>query len=120
MRDTPYMVFEYMLYGDLAELLRKTDPSIRGSEPAVPLRKVNIKLPVSTGWLCRLIYYVNTLLQYTAILKVGKNDNFQMNNYDINLMFAENKNFRYVLELPPNETHSLSLRAKIGNYYKPM
>ena len=46
------MVFEYMLHGDLAELLRKTDPSIRGSEPAVPLRKVNIKLPVSIGKLC--------------------------------------------------------------------
>ena len=39
-RDTPYMVFEYMLHGDLAELLRKTDPSIRGTEPTFPLRKV--------------------------------------------------------------------------------
>ena len=34
------MVFEYMLHGDLAELLRKTDPSIRGTEPTFPLRKV--------------------------------------------------------------------------------
>ena len=41
-RDTPYMVFEYMLHGDLAELLRKTDPSIRGSEPSVNLSKVSI------------------------------------------------------------------------------
>ena len=41
-RDTPYMVFEYMLHGDLAELLRKTDPSIRGSEPSVNLSKVRI------------------------------------------------------------------------------
>lgn len=41
-RDTPYMVFEYMLHGDLAELLRKTDPSIRGTEPTFPLRKVDL------------------------------------------------------------------------------
>ena len=42
------MVFEYMLHGDLAELLRKADPSIRGTEPPVPLKKVSFPLSATT------------------------------------------------------------------------
>ena len=67
-RDTPYMVFEYMLHGDLAELLRKADPSIRGTKPPVPLKKVlyalSAMVPVDylQGWVkpcgVKILYFL--------------------------------------------------------------
>ncbi|XP_052237242.1 tyrosine-protein kinase transmembrane receptor Ror-like [Dreissena polymorpha] len=39
--ETPYMVFEYMLHGDLAELLRKNDPSIR-QEKTLLLERIDL------------------------------------------------------------------------------
>ncbi len=36
------MVFEYMEYGDLAELLRKNDPILRKTDDCIVLQKVNV------------------------------------------------------------------------------
>ena len=38
--DAPYMVFEYMEHGDLADLLRRNDPAI-GRGQAVELKQVH-------------------------------------------------------------------------------
>lgn len=40
--DSPYMVFEYMEYGDLADLLRKNDP-IHGREKTLDLKQVKTR-----------------------------------------------------------------------------
>ena len=39
--DSPYMVFEYMEHGDLADLLRKNDPSL-GTERYFELKQVTV------------------------------------------------------------------------------
>ena len=39
-------------------------------------------------------------VQYTAIFHGCKNDNFQMNFFDIFLIFAQNIDCGYTLELP--------------------
>ena len=39
--DTPYMIFEYMMHGDLAELLRKNDPTVRKGEDTLILERVS-------------------------------------------------------------------------------
>ena len=41
--DSPYMVFEYMEYGDLADLLRKNDPSL-GADRHFDLKQVSLFL----------------------------------------------------------------------------
>jgi len=38
--ETPYMVFEYMLHGDLADLLRKNDTAMRAHDNHITLEKV--------------------------------------------------------------------------------
>ena len=38
--DAPYMVFEYMEHGDLADLLRSNDPSI-GRSQSMQLKEVS-------------------------------------------------------------------------------
>ncbi|KAL3854022.1 hypothetical protein ACJMK2_013304 [Sinanodonta woodiana] len=40
--DTPYMIFEYMVHGDLAQLLRRNDPSIAMSNSDFRLSKSNL------------------------------------------------------------------------------
>ncbi|OPL33559.1 skeletal kinase-like receptor tyrosine protein, partial [Mytilus galloprovincialis] len=35
--ETPYMVFEYMVHGDLADLLRRNDPAMRSSDRDITL-----------------------------------------------------------------------------------
>ena len=45
-----------------------------------------------------LIRYENTPMQYTAIFHRCKNDNFQMKNCDIFLIFAQNIDCGYMLE----------------------
>ena len=41
--DSPYMVFEYMEHGDLADLLRKNDPSL-GADRHFDLKQVSLFL----------------------------------------------------------------------------
>ena len=58
-------------------------------------------------------------MQYTAVFHGCKNVNFQMKNYNIFLIFAQNIDCGYTLE-PPHEavltsTHNLCFRAKIRN-----
>lgn len=36
------MVFEYMVHGDLADLLRRNDPAMRSSDRDITLEKVRI------------------------------------------------------------------------------
>ena len=62
-------------------------------------------------------------VQYSAILKNYKKDNFQMKNYDNFLIFAQNKDRGYTLE--PIEavltsTHNLCFRAKIRKMNTPV
>ena len=45
-------------------------------------------------------HYENTPMQYTAIFHCCKNDNFQMKNSDIFLIFAQNIDRGYMLEPP--------------------
>ena len=45
-------------------------------------------------------HYENIPMQYTAIFHGCKIDNFQMKKFDIFLIFAQNINCGYTLELP--------------------
>ena len=47
-----------------------------------------------------IIHYANMSVQYTAIFYSCKNDNFQMKNCDIFLIFAQNIDRGYTLEPP--------------------
>ena len=49
---------------------------------------------------CALYHYDNTHMQYTVIFHSCKNDNFQMKNGDIFLIFAQNIDRGYTLEPP--------------------
>ena len=49
------------------------------------------------------IHYANTPMQYTAIFHGGKNANFQMKNYNVFLIFAQNIDCGYTLEPPQCE-----------------
>ena len=62
-------------------------------------------------------HFDNTPMQYTAIFNCCKNGNFQVNNCDSFLIFAQNIDSGYTLE-PPREavltsTHNLCFNAKI-------
>ena len=46
------------------------------------------------------VHYANMPVQYTAIFHDCKNDNFQMKNCDIFLIFAQNIDRGYTLEPP--------------------
>ena len=48
-----------------------------------------------------LFHYENTSMQYTAIFHGCKNVHFQMNIFNIFLIFAQNIDFGYTLEPPP-------------------
>ena len=45
-------------------------------------------------------HYENTPMQYTSIFHSCKNDNFQMKNCDVFLIFAQNIDSGYTLEPP--------------------
>ena len=45
-------------------------------------------------------HYTNMPMLYSAIFHGCKNDNFQMKNFDIFLIFAQNMNCGYALEPP--------------------
>ena len=45
-----------------------------------------------------MLHYENTPMQYTAIFHGFKNDNFQMKDCDIVLIFAQNIDCGYTLE----------------------
>ena len=47
-----------------------------------------------------LVHYENMPIQYLAIFHGCKNENFQMEKVDIFLIFAQNKDCGYTLELP--------------------
>ena len=47
-----------------------------------------------------LLHYANTPMQYIAIFHGCKNVNFQMKNYNIFLIFAQNIDCGYTLEPP--------------------
>ena len=56
---------------------------------------VSLYTPTSTN-----LHYASTPMQYTAISHGCKNDNFQMKNCDIFLIFAQNIDCGYTLEPP--------------------
>lgn len=50
--DSPYMIFEYMIHGDLAELLRRNDPVMRKNENDFKLQKndlIDVALQIANG-----------------------------------------------------------------------
>ena len=49
-----------------------------------------------------LEHYAHNPIQYTAILHSCKNVNFQLKNFDVFLIFAQNIDCEYSLE-PPHE-----------------
>ncbi|XP_014782314.1 BDNF/NT-3 growth factors receptor [Octopus bimaculoides] len=54
-RETPYMVFEYMTHGDLAQVLRKNDPHVKIGETSVKLTKVEL-IDIATQIACGMNY----------------------------------------------------------------
>ena len=64
------------------------------------------------------VHYDNTPMHYTAIFHGCKNDNFQMKNCDIFLIFARNidRGFEAVLTSP----HDLCFRAKVRKQCIPL
>ena len=66
--------------------------------------------------LCRLpisgFYYENTPMQYAANFHGCKNENFQMKNYDIFLIFAQNINCGYTLEAVLTSTQQSMFQSK--------
>ena len=52
------------------------------------------------------LHYENTSMQYTAIFHGLKNDNFQMKNCDIFIVFAQNIDCGYKLE-PPQQVPTI-------------
>ena len=59
-----------------------------------------------------VFYYADTPMQHTAIFHGCKNVNFQMKNYNIFLIFAQNIDCGYTLEPASMSTHNLCFRAK--------
>ena len=55
---------------------------------------------VDVGTCSYTVYYENTPMQYTAIFQDCTNDNFQMKILDIFLIYAQNIDCGYTLELP--------------------
>ena len=61
------------------------------------------------------IIYENRPMQYTMIFHGLKNDNFQMKNCDIFLIFAQNIDCGNKLEPPLTSIHNLYFGAKVRN-----
>ena len=75
------------------------------------------------------LHYANTPLQYTAIFYGCKNVHFQMNFFNIFLIFAQNIDCGYTLEPPQSggsieavltSTHNLCFGAKIRKKVYPI
>ena len=64
------------------------------------MRQVKFCLGVDRCFFSGINYYANMPVQYTAIFHGCKNDNFQMKNSDIFLIFAKNIVRGYTLEPP--------------------
>ena len=61
--------------------------------------RLNLKVSAPPSG-CGCFHYVNISVQYTAIFHGCKKDNFQMKNYDVFLIFAQNNDCGYTLEPP--------------------
>ena len=61
------------------------------------------------------MHYENLSMQYTEVFKVLKNDTFQLKNFDIFLIFAQNIDCGYMglAEAVLTSTHNLCFGAKI-------
>ena len=64
-------------------------------------------------------HYKNTPMQYTEIflfvkMKICKNENFHLKNFDICNSFAQNIDHEYTLELPPTSTYNVCFAIKVG------
>ena len=65
-------------------------------------------------------HYRNMPCNNAAISKSAKNDNFQMKNCDIFLIFAQNIDRRYTLEAVLTSNNKLCLGAKIRQICLPL
>ena len=70
--------------------------------------KEHVRLPKNT----QQAHYANTPMQYTTIFHGCKNENVQMKNCNIFLIFAQKIDCEAVL----TRTHNLCFRAKIEMY----
>ena len=59
-----------------------------------------MSLYVARHFALHLLHYANTPMQYTAIFHGFKNVNFQLNIFNIFLIFAQNIDCGYTLEPP--------------------
>ena len=73
----------------------------------------NCKTVAKMMWICK-IHYNNMPMQYTAIFKGCKNENFQKKNGDISLIFAQNMDCEYLLG-PPRLKHRLWVHVKTSS-----
>ena len=66
------------------------------------LNELSVLIPPfgKSFYFCYRFHYANMSVQYTAIFHGCKNDNFQMKNFDIFLIFAQNIDCGYTLEPP--------------------
>ena len=74
----------------------------KAARPPVELVQLRTILNVTAKVQCSksLIHYENTHILYIAIFHVCKKGNFQMKNYDILFIFAQNIDRGYMLKLP--------------------
>ena len=82
----------------------------------IDLRQKCLHSTVSSKINDRGPHHENTPMQYTAIFHGCKNVHFQMNFFNIFLIFAQNIDCEYTLEPPEavlTSTHDLCFRAKI-------
>ena len=73
-------------------------------------KRLNTSIICTNGFFTS--HYENTPMQYTEISHRCKNDNFQMNNCDIFIIFAQNIDCGYTLE-PPHLCFGAKIRKKV-------
>ena len=79
-----------------ATLIKEIKAALVNVSPALLKKMAN----VFGAMVSLIIHYENTPMQYTAIFHRCKNDKFQIKNCDIFLIFAQNIDRGYTLELP--------------------